>query len=75
MKPELREILARILEIDPATVSDETSVTTEPRWDSLNHMTLLFALEDQFGVQFTDEELPTLTSVAAIEQALTARGR
>ena len=75
MKPELREVLARVLEVDPATLADDTSVETEPRWDSLRHMTLLFALEDEFGVQFTDDELPALTSVAAIERALAARGR
>ena len=74
MNPKLRDILARVLEIDPAAVGPHTAVENEPRWDSLRHMTLVFALEDGFGVQFADEDLPGLTSVAAIERALAAAG-
>lgn len=73
MNEKLKNILAEILEIDPATIDSSTSVATEKKWDSLRHMTLIFAIEDGLGVRFDDNELPQLTSVSAIEQALAAR--
>lgn len=75
MKPELRAVLASVFDVDAESLNDETDIKSEPRWDSLNHMTLLFALEDEFGIQFSDQELPSLTSVVAIERALAAHGR
>ena len=73
MNDRLREVLANVLEVESSAISAETSVESEPRWDSLRHMTLIFAIEDAFGVQFDDDELPKLTSVAAIQRALDAR--
>lgn len=35
-------------------------------WDSLTHIELVFLLEEQFDVRFTEEEIRELTSQAAI---------
>lgn len=73
MNEQLKKIMAEVLEIDAAAIDTSTSVATEPKWDSLRHMTLIFAIEDALGVRFDDDDLPRLTSVSAIEQALAAR--
>lgn len=33
-------------------------------WDSLRHMQIIFAVEEKFGVQFTEEEIPVMDSLA-----------
>lgn len=38
----------------------------EPRWDSIRHLELVFALEDAFDVRFDGSELPALDSLASI---------
>ena len=70
MNEKLRAIMAEVLELDPALITVETNVENQPKWDSLRHMNLIFAIEDGFGVRFDDAELPQLTSVVAIERAL-----
>lgn len=70
MNEKLRAIVAETLELDPALITAETSVENQPKWDSLRHMNLIFAIEDGFGVRFDDEQLPQLTSIAAIERVL-----
>jgi len=70
MDDKLRIIVAEVLSVSIEDVGPETSPATQPRWDSLRHMNLVFAIEDAFGVQFDDEVVPTLTSVTAIEKAL-----
>lgn len=75
MNDELRAVLSEVLGITPENVTEHTSTQTEPKWDSLRHMNLIFALEDCYGVRFSDEEIPSLTSVSAVEAALVSRGK
>lgn len=73
MDSKLRNTIAAALGMNEDEITRETSAGNEPRWDSLRHMNLVFALEDAFGVRFSDEEIPMLTSVRAIEEALAKR--
>ncbi|MND08480.1 hypothetical protein D3C83_311020 [compost metagenome] len=43
---------------------------TIPQWDSMGHMTLILALEQEFGVAFESYQIADLTSVPAIVAAL-----
>jgi acyl carrier protein len=67
-----RAVLARALKVDPATITDNTSQADLSDWDSVRHMNVVLALENDFGIEFEDSELPTLTSlpllVAAVEK-------
>ena len=36
------------------------------KWDSVGHLSLLFAIESDFDVKFDIEKIPELTSVAII---------
>jgi acyl carrier protein len=38
-------------------------------WDSLKHIEIMFALEDELGIQFSEAELADLDSVASIVDA------
>jgi citrate synthase len=40
------------------------------QWDSLGHLGLIFAVEDQFGVKFESEKIPRLKTLAQIRSAL-----
>jgi acyl carrier protein len=45
------------------------------QWDSLSHMELMFAIEGEFGIQFSDEALRSLSSLAdVVEQVRTQSG-
>jgi len=67
-----RAALAKALKTDPAAITDHASQMDLSDWDSVRHMNVVLALENDFGIEFTDAELPTLTSlpllVAAIEK-------
>lgn len=41
-----------------------------PTWDSLKHMQVVFALEDAFDCQFTEDQIPELDSLEKIVEAL-----
>ena len=39
-------------------------------WDSLKHMQLIFAVEEKFGVRFTEEEIPQMDSFSRLADYL-----
>jgi len=42
-------------------------------WDSLKHIEVMFALEDELGAEFSEEELVMLDSVTKIVDAVLAK--
>ena len=73
MDEKLKLLVAEVLAVPADSVASDTSAKTEPRWDSLRHMNLIFAVEEAYGVRFEDEEIAGLISVPAIEAALAKR--
>ena len=66
MEDKIKEILATILEIDQSDVNNDTNPDTVSSWDSLRHMKLVFAIEDEYDVQFSDDQIIQLTDVGKI---------
>ncbi len=66
MREKVFEIVASVMGVPVETISLESSPDTIEAWDSLNHMNLLLALEQEFGVQFSDEQMVELLSVEII---------
>ena len=74
IKDRARAALAKALKVKPETIADTASQMDLSDWDSVRHMNVVLALENDFDIEFTDAELPNLTSlpmlVAAIEKHL-----
>lgn len=60
---------------DPTlVVTDTTTAADIEDWDSLQHVTLMYLVEDEFGVQFVGDEPASLADVAALKDLLRAKG-
>lgn len=72
IRDRVRAVLARVLKSDPAAIADNASQMELSDWDSVRHMNVVLALENDFGIEFADAELQKLTSlpllVAAIQE-------
>ena len=66
-------VLAVIAAVLKGGVGRDCSRENTPRWDSLKHIEIVFAVEDELGVQFSEEELARLDSVAKIVDVAVAR--
>jgi acyl carrier protein len=69
----LKRIFAEIFQLSEDQITEDTSPKTVPRWDSMNSMVLTMALEEEFDVQFTDQELVKMDSLRNIRKALVAK--
>ena len=66
------QIAADIFNVESAGLSLETSSTSIESWDSMQHLNLVLALEQEFGVAFEPEEIEAMTTVAAIVEVIEA---
>jgi acyl carrier protein len=57
LEERLKKIFGEIFQLAPEQITDDSSPKTVPRWDSMNSMVLTMALEEEFNIQFTDQEL------------------
>ena len=58
------------MEIPVEKINEDSSPDTIAEWDSLKHMNLILALEEEFGVQFGDEEIVEMLSIELILNTL-----
>lgn len=65
--------MADALEMEHSDIRDDASIHTIASWDSLQHLRLVMALQEEFGVRFGDREIPDLISFAAIQEAITKK--
>ncbi|MGN0619775.1 MAG: acyl carrier protein [Ruminiclostridium sp.] len=53
------------IELDPDTTADDIE-----DWDSLNHITLMAAVEDEFGIRFTMGEVSGMENVGEMVEII-----
>ncbi len=72
MTDRLVKIVAEHFSIDPQvlTMASGPAKGDIASWDSFSHITLILEIEKQFQVKFKAEEIPQLTSVGKINEAL-----
>lgn len=66
----IRSVMGAVFGVDPDSIDDNATPGRIEQWDSMRHMSLILALEDEFGVRFSDEEVSELMSFKLIELAL-----
>ncbi len=63
---KVRDIIAKQLDIDPAGITMESKLIDDLKADSLDIVELIMDLEQEFGVEIPDEELPKVQTVSDI---------
>ena len=70
---KIREILARLLDIEESRIDHDTLIVEDLGADSLDVVELMMAMEDEFNIVIPDErlqELKTVDDVAAFIDSL-----
>ena len=70
MKERVFRIVSQIMDVPIEQINDGSSPDDIEAWDSLKHMNLILALEQEFGVHFTDEQIVEMLNVALIINVL-----
>lgn len=74
MDLRLQAVIAEILDLEPAAVRDDMRREDTDAWDSLNHLRLVTAVESEFGVRLSLDEIGSVDSPRALEDLIRAHG-
>ncbi|MFH0908124.1 MAG: acyl carrier protein [bacterium] len=75
MDSRLKNLLCSVFNVDPDTIREDSSPATLPQWNSLAHVTMVAAVEQEFDVQFEMKEILGIKSLADLTRLLAAKGR
>jgi len=66
MRERIYSVVGRVMEVPVEELTAESSPENVALWESLRHMNLMMALEEEFGVRFTDEQIMDMVNVGTI---------
>lgn len=70
----LKQVIATMLNVDVSIINENSSMDNVPSWDSLRHMNLVLALEDEYKVTIPNEDAGNITSYKLIKLVLNDLG-
>lgn len=71
---QLQDVFREIFDDETLVVTDSTTADDIDGWDSVAHVSLIFAVEERFGVRLPDDQIGDVADVGALKAALRERG-
>ena len=68
----VRQVMALVFNLSEEALGGDASIMRTPGWDSLGHANLMLAVEEEFGVALSPDEVVDLQSLADIVTYLEA---
>ncbi len=66
MEENIKEIVSEVFGVDEEDVTPDTSPETIDNWDSMNHLKLVTAIEEEFSINLTMDEVESITNVKTL---------
>ena len=73
MKTKLREILATAIDLELDELTDTSSPDNTPEWDSFAHMSMVAAMEEEFKITLTLDEVISMLTLPKIEEVISQK--
>jgi acyl carrier protein len=73
IEDRVRGIIADVFGLRPEEVGAETSIETVEAWDSLQHLTVVLAIEEEFDIHLDDEQTVAAVSFPVIAEIVRDR--
>jgi acyl carrier protein len=74
-KDKIRHLMSVVFEVPLDTINEDSSIDTIGNWDSIRHLNLILALEEEFGITIPDEEVGNLVNFKLVELIVDELGK
>jgi acyl carrier protein len=66
MENRIKKVMSDVFNINLNLINNDSSPDNIENWDSLNHMNLIVALEEDFNIEFDDKDIENLLNFQLI---------
>jgi len=66
VEDRIKNVMSAVFEISVEQITEDSSPDTIESWDSLKHMNLVIALEDEFNISIPDSEVANILTFTLI---------
>ena len=66
MENRIKKVMSDVFNINLNSINNDSSPDNIENWDSLNHMNLIVALEEDFNIEFDDKDIENLLNFQLI---------
>jgi len=67
IKSQIIKVMSAVFEVPIEDITETSSVDSIDSWDSLKHLNLILALEEEFNISIPNEEVGNLMNYKLIE--------
>lgn len=75
LKKRLTEVFRDVFDDDSIVITADTTADDIEDWDSIEHITLIGAVEDEFSMKFKMGEVSGMNNVGEMMKIIAARGK
>ena len=75
MENRIKKVMSAVFEVPVEEINDKSSSDTIESWDSLKHMNLVVALEEEFDVHFNYEDIVEIMNYPLIKLILSKKSK
>ena len=70
METKIKNVMPSLFEMPIEEINNESSHDSIDNWDSLTHMNLIVALEEEFNIEFDDIEITEMMNFKLIREII-----
>lgn len=70
MENRIKKVIADVLFLEVDQIDDNSSPETIDAWDSMNQMNIVVALEEEFDIQISDDNVIEMLNVRLINNII-----
>lgn len=74
LKERVFKIISQLMNVPLAEINEHSSPDNLEKWDSFQHMNLILALEEEFKLKFSEEEIVCMGDARIILEVLQNKG-
>jgi acyl carrier protein len=73
IKVRIKNVMGAVFDIPVYQIKDNSSADTIESWDSLKHINLVVSLEEEFQVEFTEDEILEMLNFMLIKEIISSK--
>jgi acyl carrier protein len=70
----LAEIIKESFGVKEAEQKDDVALTSLEQWESMTHMLFITRVEEEFGIEFTGDDIFAMQNIGDIRKVLAEKG-